>query len=125
VRCTRCNRREGIAVPVMLVPIRNWPIPAYVQFKGALCQQCANTFTPAWFTSMERDWYTAVCDHLRSIAKPATNPFPGDSSFKWEEFIIKPGWEPAPEEECILQFWSVKSLEAKGAHQHIGPRSYL
>ena len=114
--CRQCEKRPGICTPVMVIPIKDYPVPMYLQFKGELCQQCANSFTIRKYTDWDGSWYTMACDHLRSTAKPATNPFPNDPSFKWEEFIIKPDWEPAPMSECCLQFWSTRTLAAKGAH---------
>jgi hypothetical protein len=121
-KCYKCGYRQGIATPVMVVPIRQWPVPAYVQLKGALCQQCCNAFSMKQFTDIEGDWYTAVCDHLRSVAKPAVNPYPNDPDFDWEYHVLRPDWEPAPMVECVLQFWKVETLAAKGMSQRVGPR---
>ena len=113
--CVGCNKREGIAVPVVIVPILNYPQPTYLRYKGALCNQCASAFTMRKFEDEESGWYEAACDRLRSIRKPAANPFPNDPSFKFEEFIIKPDWEPAPKEQCRVVFWKPETLAAKGA----------
>jgi hypothetical protein len=64
------------------------------------------------FTDYQGAWHDAICDHLRGMKKPAVNPFPNDPSFKWEEFIINPDWEPSPKAECHLQFWSLEKLMA-------------
>lgn len=119
IKCNQCGRRQAVCTPVVYVPIRNWPVPLYLQYKGALCDQCACAFNINKFTDWNGSWYDMACDHLRSIRKPAVNPFPDDKDFSWEEFIIKPDWEPAPKEECTLHFWRLETLAAKGAHVDI------
>lgn len=123
ITCSECKKREGICTPVVYVPIKLYPTPLYMQYRGVLCQQCANVFTLKRFTEMYGavDWYTVACDQLRSVRKPAANPYPDDPSFKWEEFILNPNWEPAPREECTIKFWRRETLAAKGAHQTWSP----
>lgn len=120
-RCINCNKADGICTPVMTVPVRNYPLPLYLQFRGTICQKCANGFTMKTYTDYMGSWYDMACDHLRSVKKPAVNPYPNDPDFKWEEFIIKPDWEPVPMEECVLKFWRKKSLAAKSMTQSLGP----
>lgn len=122
IRCHKCGRREAICTPVIVLPIKGYPVPVYMQSKECLCQLCANAFD---LRKVNPGWYEAACDHLRSIKKPAENPFPNDPSFKWDEFIIRPDWEPAPREECEVQFWAIRTLAAKGAHWDYskGPKS--
>lgn len=119
VKCNQCGRREAVCTPVMVVPIKHWPFPAYLQYKGALCNQCALAFNINKFTDWNGSWYDMICDEIRAYTKPATNPFPGDANFKWEEFKLSPNYEPAPKDECHLQFWRLETLAAKGMHQRI------
>ena len=119
--CTKCKIREGICTPVVVIALKNYPIPGYLQFKGVLCRECAAAFTLKTFTAYDGEWYDRFCDHIKSIKKPATNPFPDEPSFKWEEFIIKPNWEPVPKEQCEIQFWKAGTLAAKSAKMRLGP----
>lgn len=115
-------RRLGIAVPAIVVPIVGYPVPLYLQFKGAICHAHTAAFTLTTFADhFGPEWYNLAADHLRSIRKPAVNPYPHDPDFKFEEWIINPNWEPAPKEQCFIQFWEPQTLAAKGAHQTLGP----
>ena len=120
---TRCYtpmcRREPICVPVMVIPIKNYPLPAYSQLRGALCHQCAAAFNINKFTDYQGSWYVHVCDYLRDLKKPAVNPFPTVPTFKGEDFIIEPNWEPAKIEDCYLQLWKLETLVAKGMRQKL------
>lgn len=121
VECCLCAEKHppvrtlGISVPAIVVPIVGWPVPLYLQFRGALCHSHTASFTLAKFTDYYGAWYDMVGDQLRDMRKPAVNPFPDDPNFKWSEFIINPRWEPVPIAECYVQFWDPKSLAAKGA----------
>jgi len=106
-------------VPVIYVPIINWPTPWYLRFRGGLCHNCTCAFTIEKFGDYFGSWYDMAGDKLRAMKKPAVNPFPDDPNFKWEEFIINPNWEPAPIEQCVLKFWKPETLAAKGASQKI------
>lgn len=114
--CSKCDKREGVCTPVMVVPIKRWPQPLYLQYKGTLCNRCAFVFTMKDYTDYDGSWYDAAADALRSYRPPAVNPFPGDPSFKWEDFKLNPNYEPVPREQCVLQFWKVETLAAKSAH---------
>lgn len=106
-------------VPTMVIPIRNYPVPVYLQLRGPLCAAHAAGFDMNQFCDYMGSWYDMVADHLRDTAKPAVNPFPDDPSFDWEAFIVYPGWEIAPEAECRLEMWDVKTLAAKGMRQRV------
>lgn len=121
VKCNKCNQRAGVCTPVVIIPIKNWPTPMYLQYSGILCQQCANSFTMKNYTDYDGSWYDMACDDLRSVAKPSNNPYPNDPEFNWEAFTIRPGWDPVPKDECYLQFWKSKTLMAKSARQRLGP----
>lgn len=113
------KRVVGVAVPVVMVPLKNWPIPGYLVFRGALCREHTVAFSLSTFTDWNGSWYEMFCDDLRAIRKPATNPFPDDPNFKWDEFIITPDWEPAAKSECEVKFWDPGSLAAKGMRQRL------
>lgn len=117
--CRKCDKREGVCTPVMVIPILNWPQPMYMQFKGTLCNQCAYTFTLKDYTDYDGSWYDAAGDALRSYRPPAQNPFPDDPNFKWEAFKLNPNFQPVPREQCTLQFWKAETLAAKSAHVRI------
>lgn len=122
--CCLCSEqgihRPGIAVPAIVVPIKRWPIPWYLRFRGALCRQHTCAFTIKTFTDhFGPDWYELAADALRARRAPAKNPFPDDPSFKWEEFIIDPKFDPVAKEECYVQFWEPKTLAAKGGRQKL------
>lgn len=125
VECIECaatgKRSEGMGVPVIYIPIKRWPLPMYLQYKGALCQKHLAAFSLAKFTDYLGSWYDMAADHLRSHRVPAKNPFPDDPSFKWEDFIIDPKFEPVPQEQCFVKFWKPETLAAKGLSQRMGP----
>lgn len=118
-RCyTPLCRNRPICVPVVTIPIRNWPIPMYTLLRGALCDSCRKAFSLEKFTDYMGSWYDSACDQLRARRKPAKNPFPDDPEFKWEEFIIDPHWDPAPMVECTLAMWRLEAvLQMKGLKQ--------
>lgn len=116
-KCDKCRQRPGVKTPVMVVPVKNWPSPLYLQYRGALCEQCAFTFTMKDYTDYDSSWYDMAADHLRSFRQLSQNPFPNDPDFKFEPVILHPGYDPVPQEECYLQFWDVRTLESKAAHQ--------
>lgn len=125
--CCLCSEqgrnRLGVAVPALVVPVLNYPVPLYLRFRGALCQEHRSSFTLNTFAQhFGPEWYELAADHLRAVKKPAVNPYPNDASFtaNWESFIINPNFEPAPKEQCYVQFWAVGSLAAKAAHQTLG-----
>lgn len=113
-------RRLGISVPAIVVPVVGYPIPFYLRFRGALCHAHTASFTIEKFTDYFGAWYDMAGDHLRSVRKPAVNPFPDDRNFKWDEFTINPNFEPAPKDQCFVQFWLPQTLAAKGAKQKLG-----
>lgn len=118
--CEESGRRVlGISVPAIVVPIINWPIPFYLRFRGALCHSHTAAFDINKFTDYYGAWYDLIGDQMRSMRKPAANPYPNDPNFNWEAFIINPNWEPAPKEQCYVQFWDPSVLGAKGAHGKI------
>ena len=126
-RCLRCSEigriNPGVAVPVMAIPIVNWPgAPAYLQFKGCLCKSHTLAFTMSDFANHMGDWYDYVSDLLRATRKPAVNPFPNNPSFKWEDFIVNPNFEPVPREQCRLEFWRPETLAAKGGTYTLKPK---
>jgi hypothetical protein len=117
---TRCNqplcRNQAICIPVMVVPIKGWPVPLYLQYKGGLCNNCAAAFNINKFTDWDGSWYDMACDTLRSYRKPAINPFPGLADFKWEDHILNPEFDPEPKDKCYIQFWKLETLKATGMH---------
>lgn len=122
--CVLCSDKNihaaAVAVPVIVVPVIGYPAPLYLRFKGALCRPHVHAFNMETFVNhYGPQWYEMAADHLRSVRKPAINPFPDDPSFKWEDFIIDPNFEAVPKEECFIQFWAVETLAAKGAHKSI------
>lgn len=110
-------KRLGISVPAIVVPVVGYPIPYYLRFRGALCHAHTAAFTIEKFTDYFGSWYDLAGDHLRSMRKPAVNPYPNDPSFDWEAFIINPNFEPVPKDQCYVQFWEARCLAAKGARQ--------
>lgn len=108
-------KKAAISVPVVVVPILNWPVPFYLQFRGGLCYEHTMAFDLNKFTDYFGAWYDLAGDTLRSAAKPAVNPFLDNPNFKWESWIIDPKWEPAPKDQCEIKFWKPSCLDAKGA----------
>lgn len=113
--------RPGYCVPAIVVPIVQYPIPLYIRFRGAICRQHSASFNLKTFADhFGPQWYELAADHLRSLRKPAVNPYPNDPDFKFEDWIINPNFEPYPKEQCFVQFWGVGTLAAKGARQKLG-----
>ena len=69
-------RRLAVSVPVIVVPVVDYPIPLYLQFRGALCHAHTAAFTINQFTDHLGSWYEMAADHIRAQRKPAANPFP-------------------------------------------------
>lgn len=119
----RCERRicgkEGVVIPTMVIPIKNHPLPVYMQARFALCRDHALAFTMREYDDIagRQGWYEAAADMIRARKKPAVNPFPNDPNFQFRPFIVTPNWEPVPKEQCYIIFQDVRVLDAKGLSQ--------
>lgn len=123
VKCRSCTD-AAVKVPVVEVPIRDYPQPVRLVAGFGLCERHAAAFTMrewddvADVTGKGGGWYEMVADQLRGRRKPASNPFPEDPSFKWEEWIIDPNWHAAAKDQCLVKFYSVAVLQgSRGMHQ--------
>lgn len=119
IRCHVCRKEPSVCTPVVEIPIKNTPRRMRLQATFGLCNQCAFAFTLNKFTDYDGAWYDMACDQLRAYRVAGKNPFPDDPDFNFQEFLINPDYDPVPKEQCVLKFWRIETLMAKGMSERI------
>lgn len=130
-RCFKC-KNEAVRLPVVVVPVLNHSIPAYLCLREGLCQAHAASFSLNDYTDYDGSWYDMVRADIEGVTKTLRQHRPEDMKIDrrgfavWgeptgPEFIVKNNYKVAPIEQCRLEMWDMRTLEAKSMRQKLFP----